>query len=178
GWVWTIVGIGLFAGSILAGGPLGRAPLHALFSVAALSAGVFLGLGVLLPVTGWLGAGLSGGGRGGGAGNLAAEVGADRARGDDDTARSGLQPGRGGRRGVGRSAADGRRLCRPGGVRDRVLRARRGARLVGAHAARADGTSSGDRDSTRGWRVEHAFERDPRRDLRARGQAELVEDVL
>ncbi|HET6315519.1 MAG TPA: MFS transporter [Chloroflexota bacterium] len=60
GWVWTIVGIGLFAGSILVGGPLGRAPQHALFSVAALGAGACLGLAMLLPVNGWLAAAIVG----------------------------------------------------------------------------------------------------------------------
>src|SRR6185503_19160617 len=51
---WTLVGIGLFVGSVLVGGPLGRGQLHRLFAVAALGAGMCLGVALLVPMNGWL----------------------------------------------------------------------------------------------------------------------------
>jgi predicted MFS family arabinose efflux permease len=58
GWAWTIVGLGLFLGTVLAGGRLGRAPLDVLFTVAGLGAGVCLGLAFVLSISGWLAVGL------------------------------------------------------------------------------------------------------------------------
>jgi predicted MFS family arabinose efflux permease len=60
GWAWIIVGLGLLAGTFLAGGRLGRRPLDRLFAGAAIGAGVCLGLSFVLPLSGWLAVGLVG----------------------------------------------------------------------------------------------------------------------
>jgi predicted MFS family arabinose efflux permease len=60
GWAWMVVGIGLFAGTFLAGGRLGRAPLEVLFALGGSGAGVCLGLAYLLPMVSWLAIGLIG----------------------------------------------------------------------------------------------------------------------
>jgi predicted MFS family arabinose efflux permease len=60
GWAWTVVGVGLFAGTVLAGGRLGKARLDLLFGAAALGTGVCLGAAMLLPVSGWVAVGIVG----------------------------------------------------------------------------------------------------------------------
>jgi predicted MFS family arabinose efflux permease len=49
-----VVGLGLFAGTILVGGPLGRLNLEWLFGAAAVGAGLCLGLAFVVPVPGWI----------------------------------------------------------------------------------------------------------------------------
>jgi DHA1 family bicyclomycin/chloramphenicol resistance-like MFS transporter len=60
GWAWIIVGLGLLAGTFLAGGRLGSLPMDGLFAGAAIGAGVCLGLSFVLPLSGWLAVGLVG----------------------------------------------------------------------------------------------------------------------
>ena len=62
GWAWVVVGLGLFAGSFLTGGKLGGLRLDAVFGVAAVGAGLCLGLAFVLPISGWLAVGLVGAG--------------------------------------------------------------------------------------------------------------------
>jgi predicted MFS family arabinose efflux permease len=60
GWAWTVVGIGLFVGSVLAGGRLGRVPLDVLYTLCAIAAGVCLGLAFVVPMASWCAIGLIG----------------------------------------------------------------------------------------------------------------------
>ncbi len=62
GWAWTVVGVGLFSGTFLMGGRLGRGPLDRLFLVGALGAGACLGASVIVPMASWLAVGLIGAG--------------------------------------------------------------------------------------------------------------------
>jgi predicted MFS family arabinose efflux permease len=60
GWAWMVVGIGLFIGSVLAGGRLGRVPLDALYTTSAIAAGLGLGLAFVVPLGSWVAIGLIG----------------------------------------------------------------------------------------------------------------------
>ena len=58
GWAWFVVGLGLLAGGLAGGSPLGKAPLRPLLAVTAVGAGVCFGGGFGLAVTGWAAVGL------------------------------------------------------------------------------------------------------------------------
>ncbi len=60
GWAWIIVGLGLLAGTLLAGGRLGRVPLDVLFAGAAIGTGVCLGASFVLPLAAWSAVGVVG----------------------------------------------------------------------------------------------------------------------
>jgi predicted MFS family arabinose efflux permease len=60
GWAWTVVGVGLFAGTVLAGGRLGRLPLETLFATGAVGAGACLGVAFVVPMASWFAIGLIG----------------------------------------------------------------------------------------------------------------------
>ncbi len=60
GVAWIVVGVGLFGGSVLAGGRLGRVPFETLFMTCALAAGVCLGAAFIVPIPAWFAVALMG----------------------------------------------------------------------------------------------------------------------
>lgn len=60
GWAWMVVGVGLFAGPMLAGGRLAKVPLERLFGVSALAASLVFSSAYVLPLSGWVAVGLVG----------------------------------------------------------------------------------------------------------------------
>jgi DHA1 family inner membrane transport protein len=58
GWAWLVVGVGLLAGGLAGGSPLGKAPLRPVLAVAGIGAGVCLGSGFGLAIAGWAAVGL------------------------------------------------------------------------------------------------------------------------
>jgi MFS transporter, DHA1 family, inner membrane transport protein len=58
GWAWLVVGLGLLAGGLAGGSPLGKAPLRPLLALAAVGAGICLGGAFGLALTGWLAVGI------------------------------------------------------------------------------------------------------------------------
>jgi MFS transporter, DHA1 family, inner membrane transport protein len=62
GWAWIVVGIGLLAGTLLAGGRLGRFSLDVVLTAGVVGAGVCLGAAFVLPIAGWIAVAIIGAG--------------------------------------------------------------------------------------------------------------------